>query len=294
MSKYLIINADDFGMNHSCNQAVFELFKCGGITSATIMAPCGWAFEAGKWAAENPEFCVGVHLTFTNEWGRYKWGPVSNENLTSLINELGYMHSDCDDVEKNTKPDEILKELLAQIELVEKFGVKLAHVDNHMGSLYGSCGIQSHLPIVFEVCAKRGFGFRIPKYFTPDDEGYNKYPPQIINLLCETGKMAEQAGVYVLDRMIQPVYTKEVMQSYESFRSYYIDVVYSGIKDGINENYIHPNLPEEEVKAITGSWGMRNWEYEVHKDPKTRQHLESKGVKLISWRDVKLLREQGV
>ena len=47
MDKYLIINADDFGMCHSANEAVFDLFKKGGITSATIMTPCSWAKEAG-------------------------------------------------------------------------------------------------------------------------------------------------------------------------------------------------------------------------------------------------------
>ena len=43
MERYLIINADDFGMCHAGNLAVFDLLQKGGITSATIMAPCPWA-----------------------------------------------------------------------------------------------------------------------------------------------------------------------------------------------------------------------------------------------------------
>ena len=54
MDKYLIINADDFGMCHSANLAVADLFKSGGITSATIMAPCAWAYEAVNFAKANP------------------------------------------------------------------------------------------------------------------------------------------------------------------------------------------------------------------------------------------------
>ena len=46
MNKYLIINADDFGMCNSQNLAVFELFEKGTITSATIMAPCKFAYNA--------------------------------------------------------------------------------------------------------------------------------------------------------------------------------------------------------------------------------------------------------
>ena len=63
MDKYLIINADDFGMCRAANMAVADLFQKGGITSATIMTPCGWAKNAGIWAKNNPEHAVGVHLT---------------------------------------------------------------------------------------------------------------------------------------------------------------------------------------------------------------------------------------
>lgn len=41
-AKLLIINADDFGMNHATNQATIAALKSGGITSATMMVPCGW------------------------------------------------------------------------------------------------------------------------------------------------------------------------------------------------------------------------------------------------------------
>ena len=41
MDKYLIINADDFGMCRAANLAVMDLLKSGSITSSTIMAPCG-------------------------------------------------------------------------------------------------------------------------------------------------------------------------------------------------------------------------------------------------------------
>lgn len=68
MDKYLIINADDFGMCRAANLAVMDLLKSGSITSSTIMAPCPWAYEACQFAKKNPQFAIGVHLTFTSEW----------------------------------------------------------------------------------------------------------------------------------------------------------------------------------------------------------------------------------
>jgi chitin disaccharide deacetylase len=38
--KYLIINADDFGMCHAMNAATIGLLEDNLISSATLMAPC--------------------------------------------------------------------------------------------------------------------------------------------------------------------------------------------------------------------------------------------------------------
>jgi hypothetical protein len=67
-------HADDFGMCRAANLATMELLECGGITSATIMPPCSWAPEACAFAKDHPQYAIGVHLTFTSEWGRYRCG----------------------------------------------------------------------------------------------------------------------------------------------------------------------------------------------------------------------------
>ena len=40
MAKYLIVNADDYGMCHAANEAVAELFDGGFLKSATVMMRC--------------------------------------------------------------------------------------------------------------------------------------------------------------------------------------------------------------------------------------------------------------
>lgn len=73
-AKLLIVNADDFGMCHAENTAITQLLQERAVSSATVMIPCSWAKEAVAWSVANPEFDVGVHLTFTSEWNGYKWG----------------------------------------------------------------------------------------------------------------------------------------------------------------------------------------------------------------------------
>ncbi len=39
-ARLLILNADDFGMYHAVNQAIFHTLKEGVVRSTTLMAPC--------------------------------------------------------------------------------------------------------------------------------------------------------------------------------------------------------------------------------------------------------------
>ncbi|MBQ2758607.1 MAG: ChbG/HpnK family deacetylase, partial [Clostridia bacterium] len=60
MGKYLLVNADDFGMCKSANEAVFDLFQNGRLKSATIMMPCPAAIEAVEFSKAHPEYAIGV------------------------------------------------------------------------------------------------------------------------------------------------------------------------------------------------------------------------------------------
>ena len=51
MAKYLIVNADDFGMCEAANDAVIGLFESGRLFSSTIMFPCPAHERAARFAA---------------------------------------------------------------------------------------------------------------------------------------------------------------------------------------------------------------------------------------------------
>ena len=65
--RYLIINADDFGLCESMNQAVQELFRLGAITSSSILSPAPRAAKASALAAQQ-KLPAGVHWTLFSEW----------------------------------------------------------------------------------------------------------------------------------------------------------------------------------------------------------------------------------
>lgn len=294
MDRYLIINADDFGMCRGANLAVMDLFKDekSAITSSTIMAPCAWAPEACKFAGENPELGIGVHLTLTSEWSRYRWAPVNSKNTDSLRDEEGFMWHESDQVEKNVDIDEVEGEIRAQIERCKKLGMTTpSHLDNHMGSLYGiETGRFELLQLTLTLAGEYGLPFRMPGNVTDAMMGNSMLDINVDKSLIEMvfGKILEFAKmnkVAIPDYLIPNEWGGPQDESYENFVDY-VYSLYENIPNGITETYMHPSLETDDLKGTTGAWNRRVWEYRILKDPKTRQHIEAHGIKLINYRDL--------
>ncbi len=294
--KYVIINADDFGMCHSHNVATEELFQCGGISSSTIMAPCSWCKEAIAFAAAHPEYAIGVHLTTTSEWKNYRWGPVNCKQTDSLRDAEGYFFHESDEFEKNAADEEIVSECRAQIEKCKKLGLNPSHLDNHMGSLYGiETGRLSLLQLVIDLASEYGLPFRLPARFT--DAQFNnqmlgiKIDKQLVlGLFAQFEKYTTEKKVATPDFLMPGDWAGPQKESFENYREYIFELYRSFAEDAVTETYIHPAVESEELKAITASWQHRVWEYQLFRDPKTHEFFRSIGVELINYRQLKEIR----
>lgn len=299
MDRYLIINADDFGMCRGANLAVMDLFKNpqSALTSSTIMTPCAWAPEACRFAAENPQFAIGVHLTLTSEWSKYRWAPVNTKNTDSLRDEEGFMWHESDQVEENVDIDEVEGEIRAQIERAKKLGlVNPSHLDNHMGSLYGiETGRFELLQLTLSLAGEYGLPFRMPGNVTDDMLGNSMLDINVDKSLIEMvfGKIVDFAkanNVAIPDYLIPNEWSGPQKDSYENFKEYLYNL-YANIPNGITETYLHPSLETDDLKGTTGAWERRVWEYKIMSDPQTKQHIEAHGIKLINYRDLAEMRK---
>src|SRR5277367_2504360 len=155
-ARLLVIHADDLGMNHSVNRAIFEALEKGWVTSASILVPCPWFPEVAKWAKEHPNADVGIHQALNSEWTSFRWGPVSSKDkVPSLMDPDGYLPLDTDAVTKNAKLPEVEAELHAQIDRAQSAGIHLTHLDTHMGALFGS-------PDLYKLYQKMGYAYNLP------------------------------------------------------------------------------------------------------------------------------------
>ena len=141
----LIVRGDDIGFCHAANVACIESYRDGIVRSVEVMVPCPWFNEAVEMLNNNPGLDVGVHLTVTCEWDNMKWGPVVSKNeVPSLLNKEGFFYMgtvQTDDFppnsgfrEANPKPEEMEKELRAQIELALAKIKNVTHLSSHMGA----------------------------------------------------------------------------------------------------------------------------------------------------------------
>lgn len=281
--KYLIINADDFGMCKSANDAIIELFECGAIKSSTIMMPCKYAEEAVKFSIDNPQYAVGIHLTMTSEWGQYNWSPLTDGK--SLRNEKGFMWPESDDFAKHADLEETRLEIIAQIQKAHDLGMKPSHVDNHMGSLYGLEGNLRLLPTTLKVCRDFGYAFRMCTKPLKDQcpEGT---PYWLYAAACRVcGVLSKHYKVPMPDYLIFPEWNDDMRKSYETYRDMFLENIVK-IPVGICETYVHPSVESDEIKFITARWQDRVWEYRLMKDPMLHNHLKAHGIELISYREL--------
>ncbi|MGN1315447.1 MAG: polysaccharide deacetylase family protein [Acutalibacteraceae bacterium] len=285
MAKYLIVNADDYGMCNAANVAVEELFLGGWLKSSTIMMPCPAAEHAVNFSIDHPEYAIGIHTTLTSEWGKYRWKPLTEGK--SLVDEEGFMWRESDLVEKNAALSDIEKEVRAQIDLAHSMGMKPSHIDNHMGSLYGHyTGRFTLSRLAIKICGSYGYAYRLytkaDKRICPKGVPYFLY--SAVTLLSKL--WGKKYGVIIPDYLIFPDWNDEMRVSYEVYRDKILKIWTDIPEDGVTETFVHPSVECDEIKGITGRWKDRVWEYELMKDPYVHQYLKDHDVQLINYRDL--------
>ncbi|MBR5620000.1 MAG: polysaccharide deacetylase family protein [Clostridia bacterium] len=284
MAKYLIVNADDYGLCRSANEAVEELFETGKLKSSTVMMTARAAEDAVCFANDHPQYPIGVHLTMTSEWPNYRWKPLTDGK--SLVDADGFMWRSSKDVAKNAKLDELEAEIRAQIERAHAMGMHPSHLDNHMGSLYGhQTGRFSLLKMTLRVCGEYGYAFRM---FTSTDKRLcpRGVPYPIFRTLVLPSRIwSRRYGVVLPDYLIFPDWTAELKTSYAHYRETILRI-WTDIPDGVSETFVHPCVESDEIKSFIGGWRNRVWEYDLLRDPETHRYLADHGVQMISFREL--------
>jgi predicted glycoside hydrolase/deacetylase ChbG (UPF0249 family) len=129
-TKWLIVNADDFGFSDHTVDATIECFKRGVLSSATLMPSMPAFDKAAAFARQHPEFSYGLHLCLTDE------RPVSSPaTIPTLVAPGGSFWPTPEFFKRvltgRISPRDIRRETLAQVERMREAGIAVRHVDAH-------------------------------------------------------------------------------------------------------------------------------------------------------------------
>ena len=114
MTRYLIVNADDFGWTGGINAGVIAAHTSGIVTSASLMVRKGAAAEAAALARQHPGLSLGLHIDL-GHWS-YRHGEWIAEHVVV-------------DVEDE---DAVRREVAAQLETFRDLvGRDPTHLDGH-------------------------------------------------------------------------------------------------------------------------------------------------------------------
>lgn len=278
-NKYLIINADDFGVQTSTNKAIAELFEKGLISSASLLTVAEDSRDAAKIAATN-KLSVGVHLTINSDDKENRW--QSNSDAKSLNDDKGLLH-DNKMLALRAKSKDVTQELEAQYRFMVDNGCVPDHADNHCGTLYGING-RLFFVNAFRFCKKYSLPFRFPKSPAFLERQLGRKVPGVLLLAHKMiVTTAKRYDICMPDDIVSNPHSIKNIQTYDVLRDYYVEQIKS-MKPGITEFFLHPSYPIGNTPSeIDNEWLKREFELKLLQSGDLLQVAAEQRITVCSW-----------
>lgn len=274
--KLLIVHADDIGLSHSENIATLEAVRSGIVNSTSIMMPSAWATEVGELIKDYPDLDIGVHITLTNEWHTYKWGPTASKSeVGGLVGPDGFMYKDCASVAKYASPEEVEKEMRAQIESALKIGIMPTHLDSHMGCVF--YGRPEFLASYLRLAKEYG----IPAMVNP----------QIMEgIIRPNAALFEGINLDEIPVVDFVAIASESVYDNQGLEGFYTDLL-NNLQPGLTVLLNHVAFDDNEMRAITTRFthwhaAWRQADFDFFTSEKAKNLLEVNSIKLVTWREI--------
>ena len=313
--KVVIFHVDDCGMSYSSNQGAYKSIEQGVATSCSIMMPCPWAASFVRYIQKNhPNLDAGLHLTLTSEWKDYRWPALAGfQQVPSLTDSDACMYHSVEQVIKNASPDDVEKEIRAQIARSEKLGWKPTHLDSHMGTLFAyppfleryiKVGIETGIPVMFpggnnkmlfesmnlplikklKSEGKYVEGMKLPavKY------GLTDMGPEAIKI----GEKLWNAGLPVLDDLHtysgdwKPEGANVSAEDWGKYKAQQWISTLKNMNPGVAMLIVHSSDITEEFKFVSGSGGSRLADMNSMMHPDLKAYIEKEGIILSTFREL--------
>lgn len=259
-AKLVIISCDDLGSCHAANVGVLRALREGLATCASLMVPAPWAQHAARECS--PDLDIGVHLTLNAEHSVYRWGPITH--APSLLSGEGGFPRNLDDLWEHADPDEVRRELRAQVERAMAWGIDVTHLAPHLTAItlrpeffdvYLDLAVDYRLPI------------RLPSTVTAAQAGF------------PFRDLAAEEGIVFPDHFDHDWRAGSRQRVHDAVRE---------LPPGVTEIHVQPAIDSPEVRALTeAATGWIDDLELVTIDPVLPALLAEQGAELIGYRELR-------
>lgn len=292
MPKWLIVNADEFGLTEAVNLGIVEGFRRGIVTTTTMIVNM-WAFDHAVALQKDTGLPMGVHLNLSD--GR----PVlPATGIPTLVDRQGMFWKRPILFRRLLRGrvalDEVEQELRAQVEKVIRAGITPSHLDSHQHT-YIHPGI---LRRILMLARELGLPLRSPKEeilfegMTPHFRHwasipyYKKLFRSVWGNVLRT--MIRRAGVLTTDRVISISGCFRHDKYDVTLRTY--EALLGSVRDGTTELMTHPGYVDERLIRFVWEGApeayRRERELSVLLDPSTRGLIERHKIVLTNYREL--------
>lgn len=309
-ARVLILHVDDAGMSHDSNEGVEKALSEGVSTSTSVMMPCAWVSDFKLYLDKNPGTDAGLHLTLTSEWDNYRWGPLAGKAaVPGLTDKQGCLYSSVEAVYFKATPDEVDKEIRAQLDRALSMGFKPTHLDSHMGTLFAKdafmdkylkLGIEKQIPVMFPGGDDLFYRAEAKAAIIAGLKKQGKYKKGMViaeaaalGRAKEIGLMLWKNGLPVLDDLHNSSYdwnmpginSKSDKQIQTWYTNHYIESI-GRLRPGLTMVIMHCTLPSASFKYISDTGKKRQGDLLAMTDPRLMEFLRKNRFILTTWREV--------
>lgn len=266
MTRYLIVNGDDFGLSPGVSRGILRAHREGILTSTTFMVNLPWAAEMALLLKEAPNLGVGVHLNLTTG------APVlPPEQVPSLVGAEGQFVRSPWRVLTRIRPEEARREWAAQVEKgIALLGRMPTHLDTHRF-------LQAYPPLCEAMLAvAREYGIKAVRILNPQFVPvgiFQRWSPAgfLVNrALRKSAKMTRESGLACPDETVAGDFDLAgLLQRLDR------------LGEGTTEMVSHPGEVDESLLRLTSLREQRLVELAALTAPEARRRVAERGIQLV-------------
>ena len=192
---------------------------------------------------------------------------MSASQISSLLDKDGYLPLEETAVVANAKPDQVERELRAQIDRAHSAGIRLSHLDSHMATLFRS-------PALVNVYLRLGPAYNLPLLLERTGADRSAW-----GLGAQADALVDR--VISLDAPGAP--TAEWPAAYEK--------LLAPLPPGVYQLIVHLAYDDDEMRGAT--WDHPNWgaawrqaDFDLVQSERFRDFLRAQGFTVVKWKDL--------